>query len=73
MDLQEEDIREFVQIWKGEFCEVITPDDARQRALEVLELYSLLISPLSDIKEQQQSQCDTSSTAENPARTKTDK
>jgi hypothetical protein len=42
MQLTEEDVREFQELWQVEFGETITADQARQRAFELLELYTLL-------------------------------
>ena len=47
MQLTEEDIREFINIWSEEFGETITLADARKRASDLLRLYLLLISPQS--------------------------
>jgi len=44
MQLTEDDLREFLEIWSEEFKEALTTADARQRAAELLELYLLLTS-----------------------------
>lgn len=41
MDLTDDDIREFQTIWLHEFNEHISADNARRRAQELIELYSL--------------------------------
>lgn len=46
MHLTDEDIQEFIRIWKEEFGEDITPEAARAQATELLELYALLARPL---------------------------
>ena len=46
MQLQEEDIREFVQLWKEEFDEALSMEQARQHASGLMELYALLAKPL---------------------------
>lgn len=46
MDLTEEDISEYVTLWKEEFGEDISRADARHSASQFLELYSLLSRPL---------------------------
>jgi hypothetical protein len=78
MDLDDQDIQEFIQLWKEEFKETLPPADARQCASQLLELYSVLASPLPNRRESRDGQhiditmpCDTSSTAENPAKMKT--
>jgi hypothetical protein len=48
MQLTEEDLREFIQIWSEEFGEAITLADARKRATDLLRLYLLLSSPQSE-------------------------
>jgi hypothetical protein len=44
MQLTEDDLREFMEIWPAEFHESIGLDDARQSAAALLELYVLLTS-----------------------------
>ena len=51
MDLDGRDIQEFIQLWKEELKETLTPADARQCASQLLELYALLASPLPDRRE----------------------
>ena len=46
MDLEENDIAEFIQLWKEEFNETISPDEARHSASQLLELYVILTAPL---------------------------
>lgn len=46
MQLDDHDIREFTALWKEEFNETLTPDEARHYASQLLELYSLLAKPL---------------------------
>jgi hypothetical protein len=38
----DEDIREFIELWRREFGEDITPDAARERATELVDLFWLL-------------------------------
>lgn len=45
MQLTEEDLQQFMEIWREEFNEPITADDARQCASALLDLYALLWSP----------------------------
>lgn len=42
MQFEDADIEEFVALWKEEFGETISPEEARHRALQVMELYVLL-------------------------------
>jgi hypothetical protein len=44
MQFTEDDLQEFMEIWREEFNEPITADDARQRASALLDLYVLLSS-----------------------------
>ena len=44
MDLNDEDIKEFIQIWKEEFSEEISFADAKQRAQDLLVLFRILLS-----------------------------
>jgi len=77
MDLDDADIREFADLWKQEFDETLSLDEARYQASLLMELYEALASPLpcEQSPATQPSvlpqQCDTSSTVENPAKTKT--
>ncbi len=48
MDLDEQDIQEFREIWEHEFSEKLSLDAARHEAHLLLELYSALASPLPD-------------------------
>jgi hypothetical protein len=48
MQLTEEDLQEFMAIWREEFNEPVTADDARQRASALLDLYALLSAPEPD-------------------------
>ena len=45
MQLEEEDIREFTEIWALEFHETLSPGEAQLRASVLLELYALLATP----------------------------
>lgn len=45
MHLSDEDIREFREIWKREFHEELTIEEARHHASRLLELYALLAKP----------------------------
>ena len=42
MELRDEDIREFAEIWKEEFGETISVSEARHHASQLMELYALL-------------------------------
>ena len=42
MQLEENEIREFAELWKQEFNETISPGEAQARASVLLELYALL-------------------------------
>jgi hypothetical protein len=42
MKLEDADIEEFIALWKEEFGESISLDEARHRASQVMELYALL-------------------------------
>ena len=44
MQLTDEDIREFAALWKEEFAEEISQQEARRYASQLLELYQLLAS-----------------------------
>jgi len=46
MELTDEDLGEFVAIWKEEFGEIISMDEGRHAASQLLELYTLLGRPL---------------------------
>jgi len=45
MQLTDEDIREFSELWQQEFHETLSPGEARQYASSLLELYSLIAQP----------------------------
>jgi hypothetical protein len=47
MNLTERDLEEFSSIWKEEFHEDIPAKYARQRASEILELYTVLARSLA--------------------------
>jgi len=42
MDLDEKDITEFAQIWREEFGETLTGEQARHHATQLMELFLLL-------------------------------
>lgn len=44
MDLQEDDLKEFIELWSEEFHETISMQDAKLRASALLHLYRLLVS-----------------------------
>ena len=46
MQLDDQDIREFIALWKEEFDEDLTLDEARHHASQLLELFWLLARPL---------------------------
>jgi hypothetical protein len=46
MELTDEELQEFRDIWKRTFKEDISAGDARQRASEIIELYGQLAKPL---------------------------
>ena len=46
MQLDDQDIREFIVLWKKEFDEDLSFDEARYHASQLLELYALLAKPL---------------------------
>ena len=43
MPITENDLQEFMDIWNEEFCETITPDNARRSAAALMELYVWLV------------------------------
>jgi hypothetical protein len=45
MQLDDEDIREFIAAWEKDFGEAISPEDARSSASQLLELLALLSMP----------------------------
>ena len=44
MQLTEDDLRSFVQLWSDEFNESISTEDARLSAAMLLDLYSTLVA-----------------------------
>lgn len=52
MDLEENDIAEFAELWKQEFNETISLDEARHCASQLLELYTILARPLPADRQQ---------------------
>jgi len=48
MQLTEDELREFMEIWRDEFREPITIEEARQSASALLDLYVVLTSSRSD-------------------------
>ena len=46
MAIREKDIREFMEIWKKEFCHDLTADHARTKANRLVQLYLELSKPL---------------------------
>jgi len=46
MQVDDQDIREFAGIWKLEFNEDLSDDEARHHASQLLELFWLLARPL---------------------------
>lgn len=46
MQLTDQDLQEFCEIWKEEFKEDLSPADARHYASQLLELYIVLATPL---------------------------
>ena len=78
MDLQEDEIQEFIRLWSEEYGEMLSAGEARQQASLLLELYGVLADPLPEDRHESSGgqkqnaslQCDTSSTAENPAKTR---
>ena len=75
MELTEEELQEFRDIWKRTFNEEISIGDARQCALQLIELYGQLAKPLPSERMTSPSPhaCATSSTVENPPNPKTAK
>jgi hypothetical protein len=43
MEFTEADIQEFIAIWKEEFHEAISVEDARRSAASLIELYAWLV------------------------------
>lgn len=46
--LDEHDLREFADLWRAEFGEEITAEEARHHASQLLELCLLLVEPPDD-------------------------
>ena len=46
MDISDEDVKEFQQLYKQEFDEDISYDEARERFSELLTLYQILLRPI---------------------------
>lgn len=46
MELTDEDLKEFIAIWKAEFQEELSLGDARHHASQLMELYLVLAEPL---------------------------
>lgn len=42
MQLTDQDLQEFIEIWQAEFKESLSTEQARERASALLELYALL-------------------------------
>ena len=45
MELEEADIRAFINLWQKEFHECLSLDQGTERATELLELYAVLYGP----------------------------
>ena len=45
MQLTDQDLQEFCEIWKEEYNETLTLDEARQHACQLLELFMLVAKP----------------------------
>lgn len=43
MQLTDEDIREFSEIWQAEFDEALSPDKAHTAASQLITLYTLMV------------------------------
>lgn len=46
MKLEPEDIKDFQQLWESAFGTDLTEGDAREKAVELLEMMRLIYSPL---------------------------
>jgi hypothetical protein len=46
MQLTDSDLQEFIELWKIEFHELISLDEARHAASGLMELFLLLLEPL---------------------------
>lgn len=55
MRFENSDIEKFAELWREEFGERISPDEARQRASEIMELYFLLAEMPGESSQQQDS------------------
>jgi hypothetical protein len=52
MQLTDDDLEEFIKLWREEFHEEISMEEARKRGTELIELYWLLSRPLpSELEE----------------------
>ncbi len=51
MQLTDDDIQEFTALWKKEFGEEISEEEARHQASQLIQLYSLLVRPLTGVEE----------------------
>lgn len=51
MTLSDDDLQEYMQIWREEFGESISLEDARHSASMLLELFVVLLEPLPDSRE----------------------
>jgi hypothetical protein len=49
MQFSEDELQEFVEIWRSEFGELLTSDEAQYRASLLLDLYTVLSGPLPDL------------------------
>jgi hypothetical protein len=47
MQFTDAELREYIEIWKEEFQESISLDEARQSASMLMELFALLLEPES--------------------------
>lgn len=50
MELGDDDIREFADLWKQEFGETLSQGDARYHASQLMELYAALARPLEEAR-----------------------
>jgi hypothetical protein len=74
MELTDQELQEFRDIWKKVFKEEISIGDARHCAFQLIELYARLAKPLPSERKsfaQPSEPCATSSTAEDPPKPKT--
>jgi hypothetical protein len=73
MQLNDEDVREFQEIWKRTFKEDIALGDARHCASQLIELYTQLAKPLPSERRSivPPEPCATFSTAADPQKPKT--